>query len=740
MAIRWAPMEAFGRYLLRERIGAGGMAEIYLARSASIDGFEKDLVIKRIRPDLSTQERFSSLFIDEARISIQLSHPNIVQVFDFGEAYGAYYLAMEYVHGCDLASLLALPAIADHGMEPPLALVLIGEVLKALDYAHNKSNKAGEPLYVVHRDISPHNVMISFEGGVKLTDFGIAKARGSATAIEPGMVVGKMGYMSPEQLLGDEVDSRTDLYACGVMLWEMLVGRSLFGEAIAAGELDRVAGADIRPPSRFRPDIHPELDALCMRALAHKREQRFPSACDFGNEVHAYLVKHHPSATIYHLQGFLKAYQAELRGQASGAAVDTGRGPSRDGHTVPLLPKGAAGPSGFEWSTDLVNEVESFQAAPNLWKLVRMAELCAAAKQPGAALACYRAAAGKFAQRGLLVQALYAARRMLELGPADAVRGEITALPALTGKPDAELIPAIISGKSELEDLLRALLDQAAPGREDLELHTPLLSHLGGEMFAELAALAPLTHHEEGEAIVEQGEVGRTMFLIVRGRVVVFVSTPEEQRLYLSALSGGDFFGENGFFSGAPRIATVEVLEPTYVFEVDRALYNRIAAGSPETSAILLAFYKERIVETTLARSPVFGQLDADDRRALVQKFTPRVFRDGEAAIAEGTTSDPIYIIKDGQADVVSERDGIRTHLSTLGAGTLFGEVAALRGIARTASVVAKGRLEVLELSAGDFLSILDERPEVKRRVHEVVAQRARDNMDRLMPGAAAPR
>src|SRR5262245_19721950 len=203
------------------------MGEIFLARSASVDGFEKDLVIKRILPTRTADEQFVSMFLDEARVTMSLSHPNLVQVFDFGQTDGRYYLAMEHVYGCDLKTLLKLPRIAGNGFPTGLALYIARSVAKALDYAHKKRGRSGEPLHLVHRDVSPDNILVGLEGGVKITDFGIAKARGQITRLQANTIIGKIHYMAPEVASGEPADPRSDIFSCGAVLWEMLAGRRL---------------------------------------------------------------------------------------------------------------------------------------------------------------------------------------------------------------------------------------------------------------------------------------------------------------------------------------------------------------------------------------------------------------------------------------------------------------------------------------------------------------------------------
>lgn len=746
-------MERFGRYELVRRIGVGGMAEIFLARSSSLDGFEKDLVIKRIRSELSADEKFSSMFIDEGRISITLSHPNVVQVFDFGEVQGTYYLAMEYVEGCNLLQLSQLPGVKGVGLPPALALHVAVEVLKALDYAHNKKGRGGEELNVIHRDISPQNVLLSFDGNVKLGDFGIAKARGRPSHTTPGMVLGKLAYMAPEHLRGDTLDGRADLFSLGIVLWELLTGRSLYVDDVRLGKFDRILEAHIDPPSTQNPRLPRDLDPVIMRALSREPELRYATAREFGHEIHTFLARHWPEVTLYDLQTFISSHRTELTGEPPNYAASTQANvpphqpgtltpgvtvPSGD-FAIPVMPTTPLEPVRHKaWSEAVQKLSDSFKRRPSLWVLIKLAETCVTEGDVDSAKACYRVAAMKFAQRGLLAQSLFCCRHLIQLAPGGdnaAVKEFVATVPACFGRSDHEL-PGLTGARGPMTTLLHDLLTAARSGSQDVGQATPILARLDGAGFAELAATAPMHSFAEGSSIVKQGDQGRTMFLLARGRVLVHVTTPASHRVYLSSLTAGDFFGENGFFTGSPRSATVEALYPSDVFEIDRVVYNRVTANHPEASGILLQFYKERIVETVLAKSPVFGLLDNERRRAAVDRFTPRIFREGEMVIREGARSDQIYLVKDGEAEVFTEAGGKRVDLSKVGPGTLFGEVAALRGIPRTATVRAAGRLEVLELARADFEALLVSEPELRRRVLDVVSQRARDNIDKVMGGS----
>jgi serine/threonine protein kinase/CRP-like cAMP-binding protein len=732
----------FGRYELVRRLAVGGMAEIFLARSASLDGFEKVLVIKKMRPDLSAEEQFFSMFIDEARITISFNHPNIVQVYDFGKADDSYYLALEYVPGCDVGALLRLEHAKEKGLPPGIALVIIGEVLKGLDYAHNFKAADGQPLNIVHRDISPANIMLSFEGGVKVGDFGIADATGRVSRTEPGMVMGKLSYMSPQHALGQVVDRRADVFSCGVVLWEMLVGKAPYGTVMDEAFFERVRTAGIPPPSSLRPELPAELDQLVARAVAQDPATRFATAREMGHAIHTYLVRHHPEDNLFTLQSFLE----ENRQAVKQIMLELGEDDDDESRMIALEAFGskrtAAVPSlpnkvvpAFEWSEDLVNTIEAFNKHPSLWTIVRMGEICASEGRNDAAMAAFRVAAVKFAQAGLLAQCVLCCRRMLAISSFPEMKDEIASMAALHGQPDEVIAASLFHANGQMEQLLRELITTRTPRLGHKGSGTPLLSYLDGFAFAELVQTARLRPFKAGQSIVRQGDTGETMFLLCRGRVLVYATASDQQRIYLSSLSAGDFFGENAFFTSGRRSATVEALYDVDALEIDRALYDLVMHGNHEANNILLGFYKERIVETVMATSPTFGLLSNDDRRKLVAEFELRTFQPGELVIREGEIANQIYLVKDGIAEVFTEKGGPRTTLSEIGPGTIFGEVAALRRIPRTASVIAKTRLEALELSGVAFHAVLSAKPDIKQKILEFVAKRARDNMDKVFGG-----
>ena len=237
----------FGRYELLERVSVGGMAEVFRGRVSGAAGFEKIVAIKRILPQLSDDEDFIGLFIDEAKISANLNHSNIGQVFEFGRIESRYFIAMEFINGKDLRAIQAHYHKTREVMEIPMAVRIILEVCNALEYAHSKKDHNGTPLNIIHRDISPHNILVSFEGEVKLTDFGIAKAKITLGEEEPGMVKGKYAYMAPEQASAKPHDRRVDIFSLGVVLYEAVSGTNPFRGIKAADVLHKVRNKSYPP-------------------------------------------------------------------------------------------------------------------------------------------------------------------------------------------------------------------------------------------------------------------------------------------------------------------------------------------------------------------------------------------------------------------------------------------------------------------------------------------------------------
>ncbi len=276
----------FGRYLLLERVAVGGMAEVFLA--VPREGAARPLAVKRMLPTLAEDRELVTLFLDEARIAVQLSHPGIVPVHDLGRHGDAYFIAMEYVPGVTLRALLDRLRAGGARLAPTLAAYVAARTADALDAAHRTRDAAGAPLHLVHRDVSPANLLLGLDGTVRLIDFGIAQAATRGRRADP-VLRGKFAYMSPEQVRGLPLDRRSDVFALGAVLHEMLTGRRLFTGASELAVMEKVRSAEVRPPSEVCPAVPPGLDAVVLRALAREPEARHAWASELRDALGPWL-------------------------------------------------------------------------------------------------------------------------------------------------------------------------------------------------------------------------------------------------------------------------------------------------------------------------------------------------------------------------------------------------------------------------------------------------------------------
>jgi eukaryotic-like serine/threonine-protein kinase len=287
------------RYTIQERLGGGGQAEVFRGVAETMEGFKKRVAIKRVLPHLTSNPQFVAMLLDEARLSLHLQHANVVQVFDISrDDDGGYFLVMEFVNGCDLKALVEHEIANTRSANIPLVLYVLIEACKGLHYAHTLEHpETHKPLGIVHRDVSPPNIMLSRNGEVKLVDFGLAKANSQLEITEEGVVKGKFSYLAPETTLGLDVDARADVFALGIILWEMLTERRLFVGSTPHATVELVRAARIPSMIAINPNIDLELDAIVRKALARDRDQRFQSAADLGDALAGYLFSHKLKAT-----------------------------------------------------------------------------------------------------------------------------------------------------------------------------------------------------------------------------------------------------------------------------------------------------------------------------------------------------------------------------------------------------------------------------------------------------------
>ncbi|HEV8433775.1 MAG TPA: TonB family protein [Thermoanaerobaculia bacterium] len=287
----------FGQYVLLEKIAVGGMAEVWKARMRGVEGFQKIVAIKKILPHLSDNQDFIEMFIDEAKLAAQLNHNNIIHIYDLGKIQSSYYIAMEYVDGSDLKTILKRAQERDQPMSIELGLFVASKIAAALDYAHRKRDFDDRELGLVHRDVSPQNVLISEEGDIKLCDFGIAKAASKASHTQAGALKGKLQYMSPEQAWGRNIDKRSDIFALATVLFEMLTGRRLFTGDNELSILEQVREARVVAPSQYNDEVTPEIDAIVLKALQKEPEKRYQTAGEMARDLDQVLYSFRPTPT-----------------------------------------------------------------------------------------------------------------------------------------------------------------------------------------------------------------------------------------------------------------------------------------------------------------------------------------------------------------------------------------------------------------------------------------------------------
>ena len=313
--------DRFGQYEILERIASGGMAELYKAKRTGVEGFQKIVAIKKILPHLADDEDFVTMFADEAKLAAQLNHPNIIHIYDLGKIQaGGYFIAMEYVDGRDLRAIQQSDRALNIPLPVPLAVYIASRVASALDYAHRRRDAEGNELHIVHRDVSPQNILISYEGDIKLCDFGIAKAASKASKTQSGALKGKIQYMSPEQAWGRPIDRRSDLFSLGVVLHELLTGERLFQGDTDMNVLEKVRNAQAPPPSRSNPEVPRNLDAVVLKALAREPDERYANASDLLRDLDSVLYSYTPAPGSADVAIYLHRLQAEEEAVADAKA------------------------------------------------------------------------------------------------------------------------------------------------------------------------------------------------------------------------------------------------------------------------------------------------------------------------------------------------------------------------------------------------------------------------------------
>src|SRR4051812_40128795 len=294
-----------GRYMVLKHLASGGMADVLLGRTDGIEGFERHVVLKRIRPEHARDQRFIRMFLDEARVAANLHHQHIVQVHDTGESDGEYFIAMEYIHGEDVRSILSAASKRRAHVPLGLAVAIVSATAAGLHYAHERRGNDRRPLGIVHRDISPSNVLVGYDGSIKVLDFGIAKAS-MRTETRSGSLKGKISYMSPEQLKGSAIDRRSDVYSLGVVLYELATTTRLFKGESDYMVMDQIVNGRVSLPQVRRPDLPNELSAIIMRAIAPDPERRYFTAEELRVAIDQFANKTGLTASTSAIGGYLR--------------------------------------------------------------------------------------------------------------------------------------------------------------------------------------------------------------------------------------------------------------------------------------------------------------------------------------------------------------------------------------------------------------------------------------------------
>ncbi len=765
-------MENYGRYEIIEKIATGGMAEIFLARSNAFNRGDGLFALKRIRRSYSTETHFVSRFIDEARICLELDHPNIVRVLDFGQLDGAYFMAMEFVDGFDVAVVMRALYDAQSVIPPPIAARIACEVAKGLHYAHTKEDGGGAPLNIVHRDISPQNILLSKEGDVKVADFGIAAARNKVALTTPGTVLGKLAYMSPEQATGGDVDCRADLWGLGVLLHEMLTCHPLFHGQGGAAAIARAMQETIPPPKARVADLPPALDAVVMQLLQHNKDARPASAKEAADAIA------HACGDAIASSDDLAAYLSQL--PLARPAAEPSDGTRELVASARTRVRSAPGSlesqlaAGRETLDDDAKEVLArFAADANLWRLVELGDRLARVHDAGAS-ATYRTAAIVFAARGYLVQAVCAldgARGLMH--PAE--RREEFLMLAHLARGDADPLENIIRsvGGERYLPILKDLHPEVFEHQDATRVCTPLFGHLTPKNFAKLAESARVHLVAPDTIVIQEGDPSHSLYAIGTGRFIATctidadplehlgrdaeahldndaagallasatasiedlpgsVTSKSEQRFEseqprrasLAAFSDGDFFGEFSFLTERPRTATVEAIAPGIIIEVTHEMVDDVLAEEPGAVDPLLSFYKERVVEMTMAKSPIFGLLSVATRKELLRKSELVQLDDEEPIIEEGTRSDDFYFVKAGEVEIFHNEGEMPVFIDKLGQGQFFGEASALTRQPRSASVRAMGDVSLLRFERDALEQLLALEPQLKEKLLAVIASR----------------
>ena len=306
-----AKMDRIGPYQLHKKVARGGMAELFLADYVREDGFRRKVAVKRILPHLAGNQDFIKMFTREARVAALLQHPNVVQIFDYGNIENAYFIAMEFIDGKNLGEVIK---VLNRGLPVDIAVFIMSQICKGLDYSHNKKDETtGEPFKIIHRDISPQNLLISYQGEVKISDFGISKAQSEPSLTQAGVVKGKLAYLSPEQALGEAIDHRADIYALGLVFYETLTGKRVYEFGNEVDAIRKIPVMEIEPMRNAVSDIPEELNRIVMTCLEKQKDLRYQSASAVHADLISFKKQQNSAFGTSDLAAFMKKFFSSTR-------------------------------------------------------------------------------------------------------------------------------------------------------------------------------------------------------------------------------------------------------------------------------------------------------------------------------------------------------------------------------------------------------------------------------------------
>lgn len=715
-------MEQFGRYELSHRLAAGGMAEIFLASTVSIEGFQKQLIIKRMLPKWSKEKNFVAKFIDEAKLSAKLHHSNIVQVFDFGRHEDHYFLALEYVYGVDLAEVIREARRRRRRIPDTLAAYITEGVCTGLDFAHEYRDPNIGALNIVHRDVSPGNILITFSGQMKVVDFGIAIATVRSSSTEPGTIHGKVAYMSPEQARGEVLDKRTDLYSTGLILYELVTGVRAMQTPNVRDLLRMAQHPSLQPAESFREDLSPDLADIIRTALAPNRKDRYKNCQDFAEALQRYRVRHNALESSLTLGRFIRELfpegPPEKRGAENKKRMTRALDPNKTAQKM-ASEAFAMTEVNTAWERQAAPYLKRIIADPNVWTLLELAEEAQSRGLDGTARGLYRAAAAKFQQQGLSLPALTTYRTLMEAGTyGPHIEKEIIQLRRMKGRSNAELSPLV-----QIDDpLINAVVNKIFFDPEDQSVPAvvpspAVIADLSDEEFVALIRVVRVRHADAGAVLLSEGQAAQSLYLIGKGRVVVTAKNSRGENFTVESLTHGDIFGESGFFGGKSQV-NVLAFDAVDYFEIRRSDLMRIAESLPNLRTRVEAVYKERVADALLWRSPLFGVLSAKERKRLLEGAGFRTYERGDIVVEAGDNVDDIHIVKAGS---LAAYDG-RTKVRSFSVNQLFGEVTALRRVPQPHTVRALASSETLVVSGGTLWRILRKNAEAKKWFDQALA------------------